>query len=59
MGFDRAYAVRDQKDVPVSGGQNRHGTLPSQPVERWAAEGYGQYLRLFQHAAAKDPTKHP
>lgn len=29
------------------------------PVERLAAEGYGQYLRLFQHAAAKDPTKHP
>lgn len=27
------------------------------PVERLAAEGYGQYLPLFQHAAAKDATK--
>src|SRR5207248_2449275 len=27
------------------------------PVDRLAAEGYGQYLPLFQHAAAKDSTK--
>lgn len=27
------------------------------PVDRLAAEGYGQYLPLFQHAAAKDTTK--
>ena len=26
------------------------------PVDRLAAEGYGQYLALFQHAAAKDST---
>jgi peptide-methionine (R)-S-oxide reductase len=28
------------------------------PVDRLVAEGYGQYLPLFQHAAAKDSTKH-
>ena len=28
------------------------------PVDRLAAEGYGQYLPLFQHAAATDTTKH-
>ena len=28
------------------------------PVEHLSAEGYGQYLPLFQHAAAKDSTKH-
>ena len=27
------------------------------PVDRLAAEGYGQYLPLFQHAGAKDSTK--
>lgn len=28
------------------------------PVDRLVAEGYGQYLPLFQHAAAKDSPKH-
>ncbi|HYL54786.1 MAG TPA: peptide-methionine (R)-S-oxide reductase MsrB [Gemmatimonadales bacterium] len=28
------------------------------PVDRLVAEGYGQYLSLFQHAAVKDSTKH-
>ena len=28
------------------------------PVDRLVAEGYGQYLPLFQHAATKDSTKH-
>src|SRR5207253_685087 len=27
------------------------------PVDRLVAEGYGQYLPLFQHAAAKDSAK--
>jgi methionine-R-sulfoxide reductase len=29
------------------------------PVEQLAQEGYGQYLPLFQHAAAVDPAKDP
>jgi len=28
------------------------------PVDRLVAEGYGQYLPLFEHAVAKDSTKH-